>query len=133
MYVKADEVSEIEPKIGEGESSSAEPLGLYTHITIIIEKDETHVCAVAKNEFTLFFSTVHVYAELYSFDTYQTTYSETDLEAREYIEDLNMGKTLTASASINGKSRYWMAVARFQLDGGARKTAQTDAYYVEAN
>lgn len=129
MKASAAELEQAEEAIVEESvsDSSAEPYGLYTKISITLSADSTYVYATAKNEFTLFMATIHVYAELYSFDRYQTTYTEDDLEARSYIVDLDQGKTLEARAEIGGRSRYWLAVARYQMDGGEWVTIKTDA------
>lgn len=133
VYAKAEEVTEEGETLPVDElpANEAKPLSLYAEVSVKIGKDDTYVYSIVKNEFTLLPGILRVYAELYSFDRYQTTYSEDDLEAREYIGDLDMGKTLTASAAKNGRKRYWMAVTRYKLDDGTWQSMQTDAHYIE--
>lgn len=79
------------------------PYGLYTTISLKIDGENGNIIATAKNDFTLFSSKVQVYIYLYSCYTYRDSYTEMVLVQQYYISDLNMGKSISVSASTNGE------------------------------
>ena len=95
--------------------------GLVTKLSLTIGSDiatdNGSVWAKVHNDFTLGFSTIAVYVELYSSSTYQEDYTLMDLESMNYISDLNLNKTLQTSSKIDGRQRYWMARMRYKFDG----------------
>ena len=56
-----------------------QPRGLAANLTISIDGGNGEVWAKAKNNFTLFPSTIYVYVELYSSQTYQESYANMKL------------------------------------------------------
>ena len=113
---------------------TVEPNGLYTSITLFIScEGDGKVSAGAKNTFTLFPSVVRVYVELYYSNEYERDFSKMTLAAREYIEDLDMGKTLTATASTDGEMRYWKPRTLFKKDNNEWNDKSLDAILVDGN
>lgn len=101
------------------------PLGLYTHLTLNIYGGDWKVCASVKNDFTLFSSQVEVVIELYSSETYSSSYLNMTLEGVKRIEDLNMGKTATLEVSTGGFQKYWVARMCYKVDGNSWKSETT--------
>lgn len=60
---------------------------LMTNLSLAIGGCNGEVWAEVKNEFTLFPSTVWVYVELYSSDTYQEFYSTMTLEKMDSVRE----------------------------------------------
>lgn len=112
--------------------SEAEPR-LLTRLSLAIGASNGEVYARVKNEFTLGFAVVQVYAQLYSSYTYQSSYTSMTLESQTYIQDLNIYETITTTASINGVQRYWMARAYYKIDTGDWKEKVTKVWLVDAN
>lgn len=86
-----------------------------------------------KNDVTIFPATVIVIVELYSSDTYQESYLNMKLVAREYIADLNMGQTITATASTGGQTKYWNGRAYYKVDNYAWKDIVTGTCKIGPN
>lgn len=110
------------------EASAEEEISerLFTTITLSISGDNLgrgNIYATAKNEFTLFPSTVPVVVSLYSSSVASTDYRSMTLQASVSTEDLNMGETLTAIANTNSRQYYWYAVAEYK-EGGSWKTVE---------
>ena len=103
--VSVDETAEAEPR-------------LFTLLSLNIGAENGEVWAAVKNEFTLGFSTVRVYVQLYSSYTYKESYTNMTFESQTYIEDLNIGETVRTAASTNGEQKYWMARARYRINSG---------------
>lgn len=109
------------------ESNEVEPRGVYTNVKVYIKGGGNgEVIAGAKNSFTLFPSIVRVYLYLYSSDTYQDNYANMTLMASNFIEDLNIGKSIETSASTGGEQKYWKARVRFSVDNKEWKEATTE-------
>lgn len=106
--------------------------GIMTNISLSIGSDmevgNEAVWAKAHNDFTLGFSTIKVYVELYSSDTYQDDYSLMELESVNFSSDLNINQTLQTSAMINGRQRYWKAVMRYKFDKNEWVVKTTDTH-----
>lgn len=107
--------------------------GVYTKIKLYMEGGNGEVWAVAKNTFTLFPSKVHVYVYLYSSDTYQEDYNNMTLMAKNYIDDLNIGKSVEARASTGGVAKYWRARISYRVDGKDLKELETDTFLADAD
>ncbi|MBR2967460.1 MAG: hypothetical protein IKC35_01620 [Clostridia bacterium] len=90
--------------------------GLFSIISLSMNVNDGQVTATAKNDFTLFTSTVRVYVYLYSSTTNQDSYINMSLESGNYIDDLDMGESISASAAINGVKRYWQARIYYKVD-----------------
>ena len=111
----------------------AEPLGLYTKISLTIGASGNDVWAEAHNDFTLGKSTVQVYVELYSSLTYQESYRDMTLESRNYIADLNINKSIDTTAHIDGVQRYWRARVNYKLDNKDWTSKETATYLLDVN
>lgn len=109
------------------------PQGLYTSINLKINGDSGNIIATAKNDFTLFSSKVEVYIYLYSCYTYRDSYTEMVLVQQDYISDLNMGKSISVSASTNGEQKYWQARMRYKVDKKNWAEKHTDTFYYKAD
>ncbi len=111
----------------------AEPLGLYTNVIVGIGGRNGTVWGKAQNKFTLGKSTVAVYAELYSSETYCTDYTQMKLEASSYCADLNIGKSFEVFAPTGGVQKYWLARMKYRLDSKdwVSKTTDTILYNAE--
>lgn len=110
--------------------NAAEPYGLLTKMSVIISGGNGCVTATAKNDFTLFPSTIWVYVELYSSETYQESYTTMQFVGRNSISDLDMGKSISVSGATNGKTLYWQARMRYKFDSNdwVSKTTSTLLY-----
>ncbi len=92
------------------------PLGIFTSLSLDIGVENGQVYAKAKNKISIFPSSVRVYVRLYSSQSYQESYHTMTLESENFTEDLNMGKTISTYASINGVKRYWQARIYYKID-----------------
>ncbi len=115
ISVHAEEVTEQEER------------GLVTNLILYIEGGDGEIRAWVKNQFTLFPSTIVVYLELYSSETYQESYTTMTLEKRVMTGDLNMGDTLETSAPTNGEQKYWKARMRYKFDERDWISKETEA------
>lgn len=111
----------------------AQPLGLYTKISIALGSTGTTMWAKAHNDFTLGSSTIQVYVELYSSLTYQESYKDMTLESRRYSGDLNINQTLETTAPINGVQRYWRARVYYKFDKKDWVSLETETCLVDVN
>ena len=114
-------------------SPDVDPLGLVTRISIHLGTTDVEVWAEAHNDFTLGMSTVEVYVYLYSSLTYQESYTGMTLESENYINDLDINKSLRASAPINGVQRYWKARVQYKLDNKDWVSKETVAVLIDAD
>ena len=99
-----------------GDGEGVEPLGLYTDLQFSLHGENGQVQASVKNKFTLLPSTVTVNIELYRSDSFKESVADMTLAASNYIYDLDQGKTITATASTDGKQSYWKARAYYKVD-----------------
>lgn len=102
---------------------------LFATISISLNGGNGKVWATAKNDFTLFPSTVYVRVELYYSDTYCTDYSKMTLATVSTTGDLNMGDTIVAESSTEGKDRYWLARLTTRENSGDLIERVIDAHY----
>lgn len=107
--------------------------GLYTSLSLSINCGDGKVWATAKNDFTLFPSTVYVYVELYSSDTYIEDYGNMRLNARTSIPDLNMGNSITATYYTYGRQQYWVARMHYKIDNKAWEEKVTNPILVDGD
>ncbi len=112
-----------------------QPRGLAANLTISIDGGNGEVWAKAKNNFTLFPSTIYVYVELYSSQTYQESYANMKLVKMDSVTDLNMGKSIIVSVPTNGEQKYWQARMRYKFDNRewTSKTTQTILFDGQGN
>ena len=109
------------------------PRGIYTKMDFAVDGGNGKVWLTAKNQFTLFPSTVTVTVELYRADTYQEDFANMTLVASNYIYDLDQGETLTATASTDGKQSYWKAKGRYKRDSSDWVEVVFDTVLFNAN
>lgn len=114
-------------------SSDIEALGLVTKLTIKMGAVDGYVWAEAHNEFTLGFSTIQVYVELYSSNTDQDSYKNMQLESKNFISDLNIGKSIRTTAPINGRQLYWRGRLFYKMDSKDWVSKETITYLVDAD
>lgn len=114
--------------VHEEEQPVAELQGLYVDLSLTLTNEGDMICAIAKNEFTLFPSTVRVIVELYSSEEYYDLYADMTLESRNTISDLNIGKSISASSSTDGRQLWWRARMRYKKDNDDWKEVITNAY-----
>lgn len=131
-YAKADENYEAELAVEEV-SANVEPRGLYTSLSISLNGGNGKIWATAKNEITIFPSTVYVIVQLYSSYSYCEDYREMTLVSTNTISDLDMGKTLVTEASTNGEEKFWMGRVRYRVDNGDWKDKTVGALRYSAN
>lgn len=103
---------------------------LLTNLEISLNGGNGEVWATVKNKFTLFPSTVYVIVQLYVSDVYCEDYKEMTLVVANSTTDLDMGHTIEARASTEGKQRYWMGRMRYKIDGNSweERTAGVGLY-----
>lgn len=133
-FAKADVNEEENEVIIENDySEEVTPYGLFTSLTLTIDGGDGSVWSTAKNSFTLFPASVAVVVEIYSSNTYQDSYKNMTLENRQYINDLDMGKSITASASTNGTQRYWKGRMYYKVDSKDWQEKVTSTWLCDAN
>ena len=116
IFAYAETVEADIPEYEPIENNEVTPYGLFTNLTLSIDGGDGKVWATAKNKFTLFSASIPVVVEIYSSDTYQESYTNMTLESRNYINNLKMGQTVTATASTNGQQKYWKGRMYFNID-----------------
>ena len=98
---------------------------LFATLSLTIGGGDGKVYARAKNDFTLFMSTVAVVVELYYSDTYASDYTQMTLAAVNSTADLDMGTTITAEASTGGVEGYWLGRMRYKENNDDWKIEDT--------
>lgn len=91
---------------------------LFTTLNLGIGSKDGRIYGSVTNTFTLGFSTVRVYIELYSSYTYQESYTTMTFESRNYIADLDIGESIETSASTGSETKYWLARTRYRINSG---------------
>ena len=114
------------------EAVMAEERGEVTHLRIYTQGGNGVITATVENTFTLFPSTIRVYVELYSSETYQESYASMTLEKMNMVADLNMGETLSVSVSTGGEQKYWRARMRYKFDDRDWISQETDSLLYSA-
>lgn len=100
----------------DGEISQVKTHGIMTQLSIEIGDGRGIVWARVHNDFTFGVSTIEVKIELYSSLTYQEDHNLMVLENCNYIDDLNIRKTLETSAMTDGVKKYWRARIVYKFD-----------------
>ena len=90
--------------------------GLFANLSVSLNGGTATVTAIARNDFTLFPSTIQVRIELYSSDTYQNRCSSMTLVSSNSTADLNIFETVEASASTGGVQKYWRGRMEYKFD-----------------
>ena len=111
----------------------AEPRGIYTSLSLSMDGGSGRVWATAKNDLTIFPSTVRVTVELYCSDVYCASYENMTLAASNSISDLNMGESITVNCSTGGKQKYWQGRMVYKIDNKAPESKVTMVMIFDAN
>ncbi len=116
--VLAEEVNS-ETDISEEKTSDEEisPYWLAT-LSLTLNGGNGKIRATAKNDFTLFSSTVRVILELYSSLNYCEDYNKMTFVTAISADDLDIGTTLVSEASTGGVEKFWLARMRYKEDSG---------------
>ncbi len=109
------------------------PCGLYTDLQFSINGENGRVKATVKNKFTLLPSTVTVTVELYRSSDYEESIADMTMVASNKVYDLDQGKTVSASASTEGKAGYWKARASYRIDSKTPQEKISETVYFNAN
>ena len=107
--------------------------GIFVTLSINMSGNNGVITATAKHDFSLFSSTVPVYVYLYSSYSYQQSYEDMTLVGSNYISDLDMGDSITVSASTGGIQKYWKARMYFKIDSGSWQEKTTNTFLYDAN
>lgn len=105
---------------------------LFTALSLNLTTENKTVYARVRNDFTLFSSTVIVYVYLYSSNTYSELVENMTLEDSNYISDLNIYETVSASKAINGTEKYWRARTRYKIDNDPWAERATLTYRIDS-
>lgn len=111
----------------------AETRGIYTSLSLSMDGGSGRVWATAKNDLTIFPSTVRVTVELYCSDVYYASYENMTLVASNSISDLNMGESITVNCSTGGKQKYWQGRMVYKIDNKAPESKVTMVMIFDAN
>lgn len=106
--------------------------GLFTTISISIRGGNNAITATARNDFTMFPSTIPTYVELFSSTTYKESCTNMVFEGSNYTGDLNIYESLQFSVSTNGENKYWLARVRYKFDNDAWTEKSTGCYFFDA-
>lgn len=110
-----------------------ETRGIYTSLSLSMDGGSGRVWATAKNDLTIFPSTVKVTVELYCSDVYYASYEKMTLAAQNSIDDLNMGESITVNCSTGGKQKYWQGRMVYKIDNKFPETKVTQIMIFDAN
>lgn len=100
---------------------------IITKLDLSVGFDGDTAVAKVKNTFTFFPATARVSVYLYYSET-QKSYTEMQEVATGYTEDLDQGKTLTASWDTQGRGGYFLARMRYKIDGRDWEERVTEVY-----
>ena len=106
---------------------------IITKLDLNVKFDNNIAKATVKNSFTLFPAKAQVYVYLYFAEIYTTDYTKMQEVANNYIKDLDMNKTLTATYEMQGESGYFLARMRYKIDSRNWEERTTDAYKRDYN
>lgn len=135
-FTKAEAVEKVKSEeivSKETQSEDDSITRLFTNISLTLDGGNGMVFVTAKNEFTLFSSTVYVIVELYSSSSYQTSYENMTLMSTHSTPDLNMGESISAQATTGGVPKYWLGRMLYQIDGSAWQERNTLIRFFNAN
>lgn len=132
FVVAKDELSRVNFAASAEENIVVEERGVFANIVLKMKGGNGVITATVENTFTLFPSTIRVYVELYSSETYQESYASMTLEKMNIVADLNMGETLSVSVSTGGEQKYWRARMRYKFDDRDWISQETDSLLYSA-
>lgn len=121
---RSEAMADSDAQTYEAQESEPQPR-LWTVLSLSIGGGNGTVYATAKNDFTLFMSTVPVTVELYSSSTYTTDYTQMTLEAVVSTNDLDMNTSITATAETGGVTKYWLGRMLYKIDSDVWQTRET--------
>lgn len=115
-----------------GEEDEPTPLGLYTKITLGMDAiyNGNTVLAEARNDFTFGFAQVYVIVQLYSYPIKRESCDMMDFENQNSIADLNIYKSISVEAQINGVARYWRSRVEYRMDKNDWKYHESETLYI---
>ena len=99
--------------------------GIFTSLSLSINGGDGKVWATVRNDITIFPSTVQVIVELYYSEEYTDNHENMIVADRQATTDLNMGKTIVAESSTNGRELYWQGRMRYKVDDGEWEVKNT--------
>ena len=99
--------------------------------SLAINGGDGRVYGSAKNEFTLFPSTVYARVELYRSVERNYSYENMELVSVNSTNDLNMGETLEASFPTDYEQWYWQGRIYYSFDHQAWKSVVTGCYLAD--
>lgn len=117
--------------VTDGEGPKRPPL--LTNLSISIQGKNGTITTTVRNDITVFPSTVFVCVELYSSPTYYESYRDMTLVSSDMTDDLNMYRSISASASTNGQQMYWQGRMRYQINSGEWRDAVTGTCFYTAD
>lgn len=109
---------------------NSETWGFITNISSSIYEENGEIVGVAKNEFTLGFSTITVTVYLYSSQSTELSISDWDLETTSYIYDLNIGKSIEARCLANHNT-YYLCRVKYIKDNDEPVYKDSNYYFYE--
>ncbi len=115
------------------EEEGIQPQGIYTSLDLKIDGGNGYITATVKNKISIFPSTVYVIVQLYSSDSYQDSWQNMTLVSQNSITDLDMGKSISTSASTNGMKKYWQARTYYRIDKKDWSSRNTATYLFDEN
>ena len=128
--VSAESVSSEETTQTDEEVSTR---GIFTSLSLSINGGDGKVWATVRNDITIFPATVQVIVEIYYSEEYQESYENMTVADRQATTDLNMGDSIVAEASTNGRELYWQGHMRCKIDNKAWETRSTGTIHYSAN
>lgn len=128
QFAKNYSYASTDKSMSVSDNSDIKPRGIYTALSISLNGGDGSVWTTVRNDLTIFPSTVVVIVELYASDVYYESYLNMELVSVNNTSDLNMGKSISASSSTNGKVKYWQGRMRYKVDSGSWKEKNTGTY-----
>lgn len=110
-----------------------ETRGIFTSLSLSMDGGNGRVVVTAKNDLTIFPSTVRVIVELYCSDVAQKNYADMTLVAQKSIDDLNMGESISAECSTGGKAKYWQGRMSYRIDNKFWEEKTTGTMKIDAD
>ena len=111
-----------------------EERGLFVSVSIELKGNGNGtVSAIAENRFTLGNTVLMVRVELYASETMPMYYTDMELVASNSIGDLNIFKSISTTASTEGKAKYWCARVQYKKDSDGWTSKETSILYYNAN
>lgn len=117
----------------EVEFSLSSARGILCTMTVDIKGKDGWICGTLKNTFTLGTSVIPAYVEL-CYATEKTNFdANKKMVASRDTADLNMGHSISAEYGAYGKTLYWQARARWNMDNKGWQTKNTDIVLFDGN